>query len=128
MRPAPAFLAAVSYRDKFGPLGTIAVLQGRLEGQEIHIATWVMSCRAFARRIEYQCLAALFQQFEARAAWLDYKPTAKNGPLRGFLEQILGEAPPEGSVQMTRDAFEVRRPRLYHALEIKKAAQHSLYG
>ena len=42
----------VSYRDKFGPLGKIAVLQGVKNGDAARIETWVMSCRAFARRIE----------------------------------------------------------------------------
>src|SRR5262249_23709412 len=51
-----AFLLVAGYQDKFGPLGKIAVLQGRLEGRVLQVGTWVMSCRAFGRRIEHRCL------------------------------------------------------------------------
>jgi FkbH-like protein len=47
------FVAVVSYKYKFGPLGKIAVLLGQRTGERIRIDTWVMSCRAFSRRIEY---------------------------------------------------------------------------
>jgi HAD superfamily phosphatase (TIGR01681 family) len=117
-----AFLAAVSYTDKFGPLGKIAVLQGRVERDELHIDTWVMSCRAFSRRVEHQCLAALFEQFEAQAAVLNFIATKKNGPLREFLEQLLSEPPKDGTVRIDRAAFTNQCPRLYHALQIANPA------
>ena len=56
------FVLAVDYRDNFGPLGTIAVLAGRVQGDSLRLDTWVMSCRAFSRRVEHSCLAALFEK------------------------------------------------------------------
>src|SRR5262249_33930344 len=45
-------VAAVSYEDKFGPLGTIGVLSGRQVNGELEVTSWVLSCRAFSRKIE----------------------------------------------------------------------------
>ena len=54
-----SFLMLVSYEDRFGPLGKIAVVTGKLRGDILDIHEWVMSCRAFSRRIEYGCLLAV---------------------------------------------------------------------
>ena len=55
-----SFLLLASYKDKFGPLGKIAVIAGRQNGTKLSVDAWVMSCRAFSRRIEYACLEELF--------------------------------------------------------------------
>ncbi len=110
-----ALLAAVSYQDKFGPLGKIAVIQGIQEGERLHIETWVMSCRAFSRRIEHQCLKSLFECSGAAEIFFDFQPTARNGPLQDFLEGIA-EAKPAGPFSVTRSQFEGKCPRLYHRI------------
>ena len=43
-------LTVVSYRDKFGPLGKIAVLVGSRSDATVRVSHWVMSCRAFSKR------------------------------------------------------------------------------
>lgn len=111
-----AFLITVSYRDKFGPLGKIAVLQGRHDGDVLHIGVWVMSCRAFSRRIEHQCLKTLLECSGAREIRLGFRPTPKNGPLQEFLESITGRRP-DGPVVVARDEFEAHCPPLYHRVE-----------
>jgi FkbH-like protein len=116
LRTPGAFALAVSYRDKFGPLGKIAVLKGRAEGSRIQLETWVMSCRAFSRRIEHQCLAQLFQYFGAEEITFAYQPTPKNGPLQEFLAGLLGEAPRPGAA-LSRNSFETKCPSLYHKVE-----------
>ena len=108
-----AVLSVVSYQDKFGQLGKIAVLQGRQDGESLHIATWVMSCRAFSRRVEHQCLKNLFEQYGATKIVLEFSPTAKNGPLQDFFATILGERP-DGPFDVTRAQFEQSCPSLYH--------------
>jgi FkbH-like protein len=112
LRPG-AFLVKVGYRDKFGPLGKIAVMEGRLEDKTLFIDTWVMSCRAFSRRIEHQCLNAAFERSAAREVFLNFQPTPKNGPLRDFLASMAGRRP-EGPFALSRAEFEEKRPRLYH--------------
>lgn len=87
-----SFLMLVSYKDKFGPLGKIAVIVGR-QTRKLNVDMWVMSCRAFSRRIEYRCLEELFAKFDVDEIELDYLPTDRNGPLSQFLTEMLGVAP-----------------------------------
>ena len=110
-----AFVAGISYEDKFGMLGTIAVIQGLEREGVLHVPTWVMSCRAFARRIEHGCLAALFDRFQASRVELDYTATSKNGPVKDFLLAMLGEEP-TGPVRIMRRQFEAQCPPLYHTV------------
>ena len=98
---ANVFLLVASYEDKFGPLGKIAVVAGRSDNRRLSLDHWVMSCRAFSRRIEHACLLHLFQKFDAREAAFDFLFTARNGPLRDFLAEILGSVP-QTSFSMTR--------------------------
>jgi FkbH-like protein len=101
------FLAIASYTDKFGPLGKIAVIAGRRNENELTVDTWVMSCRAFSRRVEHTCLQELFTKFAADTIKLDFVKTDRNGPLREFLEETLGAAPEPGCV-IPRQLFEGR--------------------
>ncbi len=120
-----AVLAAVSYEDKFGPLGTIAVVAGQLEGaQTLVIEAWVMSCRAFARRIEHQTLKMLLDTAGASQIEFRFTPTAKNGPTREFFATFLGEEPPS-EFRLTRKQFEAKCPPLYHEVrEMRRAEAH----
>lgn len=109
-----AWLAAVSYADRFGPLGRIAVLQGCFLGPStLAVETWVMSCRAFSRRIEHQCLRALFDRYSAEEMVFDFRATPKNGPLRDFFHSLMGGEVAERPV-LTRARFQASCPRLYH--------------
>ncbi len=111
-----AFLATVKYEDKFGALGTIAVVQGHQTGAKLVISTWVMSCRAFSRRIEHQTLKKLFERFRVSSVTAEFAPTAKNGPLQEFFGAILGRTP-EGPFEFTQQEFERSCPALYHRVE-----------
>jgi FkbH-like protein len=111
-----AFVLPVQYEDKFGALGTIAVIRGYEQGRTIEIDTWVMSCRAFSRRIEHQCLQLLFETFSADEIRVAYAPTAKNGPAKEFLTTLAGDMS-ETPVRITRQDFEQKRPALYHKVK-----------
>jgi FkbH-like protein len=87
------FVLLASYQDKFGPLGKIAVMAGRREGKRISVDHWVMSCRAFSRRIEHACLLYVFRKLEVEEALFDFAPTARNGPLQDFFAELGGGAP-----------------------------------
>src|SRR5262249_16456160 len=91
LRRADTFLLRATYKDKFGPVGTIAVLAGRRGpgSDTLEIDVWVMSCRAFSRRIEHRCLDQLFQCFGVAQIAFDYQPTPRNGPLRDFFSSLL---------------------------------------
>jgi FkbH-like protein len=108
----------VSYEDKFGPLGKIAVFQGRTVGSTLTMDTWVMSCRSFSRRVEHQCLRVLLDRFEVNEVHFDFTPTAKNGPTREFLESLAG-APAEGPLTISREAFARTCPELPHHVMVE---------
>jgi FkbH-like protein len=76
----------VSYRDKYGPLGKIAVLTGRQQRRGFRVENWVMSCRAFSRRIEYHSLGFVFKTFGAEVVELEFRSTEKNIPMQKFLD------------------------------------------
>jgi FkbH-like protein len=119
-----AFVAAVSYEDKFGPLGTIAIVGGRQRDLAIDVEVWVMSCRAFARRIEHQTLKVLFENTGVTEMAFDFTPTAKNGPLRDLFTDMLGE-PPQSGFRLTRSRFDEKCPALYHEVrEMRRAEAH----
>jgi FkbH-like protein len=120
-RPS-AWLAVVSYRDKFGALGKIAVLQGRALQSRLYIDTWVMSCRAFSRRIELAVLAELFRRYSPAEVVLDVAVTSKNGPLRTFVKSLTG-AEQAGACAIARERFDAACPRLYHSLVLTGVAQ-----
>jgi FkbH-like protein len=86
-----------SYSDRFGPLGKISVLAVRSTADgELDLDSWVLSCRAFGRRIEYTLLGALFERHAARRIHVRFEATERNGPLQELLSGLTGEAPREG--------------------------------
>jgi len=107
-----AVTAAVAYRDKFGPLGTIAVLHGLQMGHCLKVTAWVMSCRAFSRRIEHALLRFLIEQLQIERFSFAFEKTAKNGPTQTFLAAMMGEdvARP---VELDRAVFEANCPPLF---------------
>ncbi|CAN5283791.1 hypothetical protein BH18ACI2_BH18ACI2_16730 [soil metagenome] len=116
-----SFLLTVSYKDRFGALGKIGVLAGRVMESEIHVEAWVMSCRAFARRIEHQSLRQLFEQFRVEQVTFDYAQTPRNQPLANFFSTILSR-PPEAACAIERTMFEAACPKLYHrVIEVSHA-------
>jgi FkbH-like protein len=107
------FLMTVSYEDKYGALGKIATLLGSMQGTAARINYWVMSCRAFSRRIEQQCLSWLFDNFELQEISFDYQPTDRNKPIQDFLSSITA-GPLTGDVRVSRGGFLEKCPPLFH--------------
>jgi len=120
-------LVTASYRDKYGPLGKIAVIAGDLseagkvnggssQKRELHIRTWVMSCRAFSRLIEYECLRWLFERLGVEELEFDFLPTARNTHIRNFLQQVL-KAPAAPRSRLARAQFMQNCPASGHSVE-----------
>lgn len=109
------FLLLVSYEDRYGRLGKIAVITGHTTANAVFVDNWVMSCRAFARKIEYRCLEQLFERYQANEIVFNFVATARNTPLQDFFKPFLGKAPNE-IFRLARRAFVEKCPRLRHRL------------
>jgi FkbH-like protein len=107
------FLMTVTYHDKYGALGKIAVLLGRMEGTTAAIEYWVMSCRAYSRRIEQHSLSWLFENFHLQEIALDYRQTDRNKPISDFLASITSTTLPN-DVRVSRTMFFEKCPPLFH--------------
>lgn len=86
---------AISYSDKFGPLGRIGVLVGQETGEEFVVNQWVLSCRAFGRRIEHAVLRLLLGLYSDMPLRFKYRETAKNRPISEMIGEhveLTGEA------------------------------------
>jgi FkbH-like protein len=109
------WLVTVGYRDKFGPLGTIAAVAGRAGGRVL-AESLVLSCRAFSRRIEHACLKLLFDRLGSAVIAFAFEPTPRNGPLRSFFAGFLG-GEPGGPFDLSRWGFESVCPPLHHRIK-----------
>ncbi|MBV8817764.1 MAG: HAD-IIIC family phosphatase [Acidobacteriaceae bacterium] len=108
------FVVSVAYEDKFGPLGIIGAIAGRMAGSRLEVTTWVMSCRAFSRRIEHHTLQHLFEHWDVDAIQLAFQPTARNEPLQQFVRQLDASS---GSI--ARHAFLEQTHELPHAVVVE---------
>jgi FkbH-like protein len=109
-----AMLAVVSYTDKFGPLGRVAVVLGTRNEGTISISHWVMSCRAFSRAVEHHTLAGLLQRTEAEAIEFAFEATAKNKPLQEFFRNTGIHPDSAGKYRLSRATFPVGGDALPH--------------
>jgi FkbH-like protein len=106
-----------SYEDRYGPLGKITVIAGRLDGQrELKVDVWVMSCRAFSRRIEFALLSELYQRCDIERISFQYCQTDRNGPLTEALCSVLG-SPPQTGCYLAKEQFDPRKPAWYLKVE-----------
>jgi FkbH-like protein len=106
------FVMTVSYEDKYGALGKIAVLLGSIQGTTARAHYWVMSCRAFSRRIEQQCLAWLFENFDLEEIRFDYQQTDRNKPIQDFFSSIVAE-PLAADLRISKAKFFQKCPPLF---------------
>ena len=109
-----AFLMVASYEDKYGPLGKIAVMAGRAQDGKLSIDHWVMSCRAFSRRIEHGCLHQVLAKFGASEANFDYVQTARNQPVLDFFTELTGR--PEVCT-IRKEVLQAKCPPIYLTIQ-----------
>ena len=106
-------LMIVSYEDKYGPLGKIVVLSGCRQDDCIRLNTWVMSCRAFSRRIEYQCLQLLFGRLDVDEIVFDFHATGRNTVMQRFFKD-LSVTTKKNPLRLSKKLFFDRCPKLFH--------------
>jgi FkbH-like protein len=98
-------LAVISYTDKFGPLGKVAVVLGKKTDGMLKVSHWVMSCRAFSRRLEHHALHSLFRYQGVEEIQFAFQATDKNQPLQRFFRDTGIGPDPEGTYRLSRATF-----------------------
>lgn len=77
--------------DRFGENGLVSVIFGRQDGGELHIETWLMSCRVLKRSLELAMFDVLVDAARRRGiATLvgHYEPSAKNAMVEKHYESL----------------------------------------
>jgi len=108
-----SILLGVSYTDKFSPLGKLCALLGRQQGETFVVDSWVLSCRAFSRRIEQAVVRALFEKTGCEQIEFRFKKTDRNGPLQNTLHELTGESPATGAVTLSQSVFQSNCPPIF---------------
>jgi FkbH-like protein len=98
-------VAVVGYQDKFGPLGRVAVLLGSRLGSTVRVSHWVMSCRAFSRRLEHHTLDSLFHHANAEQLEFAFEKTERNQPLQEFFKAVGVRPGEDGKYRISRSGF-----------------------
>lgn len=74
-------------KDKFGDNGIVALTAGHVDGEELHIDLWLMSCRVLKRDMEFAMMDSLVKTAllrKVKTIYGYYYPTAKNKMVRDF--------------------------------------------
>jgi FkbH-like protein len=98
-----SFVLSISYEDKFGPLGIISAVAGKQHGHRLDISAWVLSCRAFSRKIEFHTLDYLFRVSGVDSVALAFAPTDKNAPLQAFFRDLSLPTGSAGDIVVSRE-------------------------
>jgi amino acid adenylation domain-containing protein/FkbH-like protein len=88
----------VAVRDRFGDYGLVGAVIYALAGAVMTVDTLLLSCRVLGRGVEHRVLAHLGEIALAAGAArveLPFVPTARNQPLREFLEEVAAPAAAE---------------------------------
>lgn len=73
--------------DKFGDNGVVSVVIGEIDGKELNIRLWLMSCRVLKRDMEHAMLDTLVKKALSKGITRIngyYYPTAKNSMVKEF--------------------------------------------
>ncbi len=81
----------VTLADKFGDNGLISVVIAKIEGDDLLVDTWLMSCRVLKRTVEHYVrnhLASLALERKLRRIRGDYIPTPKNALVEDHYQRL----------------------------------------
>ena len=100
--------------DKFGDNGIVSVVIGRIDGNELHIDLWLMSCRVLKREMEYAMLDRLVEICRKNGISVIngyYYKTAKNAMVKDLFTDFGFEKTSENengdrTFRMNTDGYE----------------------
>lgn len=82
---------AIRFRDRLQDYGIVAVVVTVVDGDELIILNWVMSCRVFSRRLEHatlELMEAYANAHSVKTLRAHYRPSAKNAVARDALVDL----------------------------------------
>lgn len=85
---AGADVGVFSYQDAFGSQGVISVAVLVPDGGAVRIESWLMSCRVLNRTVEQGVFAWIVERAAGRDVVGEYRPTEKNGLVRGLYRSL----------------------------------------
>ena len=94
---------AVSVTDKFGDYGVVGLLAVEMERQDLVVNTFLMSCRVLGRGVEHRMISEIGRlalEYGAANIKIPVRVTARNLPVRQFLERIDGQHSTEAADQL----------------------------
>ena len=110
MADPSAFGLQLRLVDRFGDNGIIAIVIGRLQRRtDVHIDTWLMSCRVLGRQVEPTTLSLIASESKRLGATRlvgEYVPSAKNGMVKDHYSKlgfITMETDPSGGGRFSLD-------------------------
>ena len=112
------FVERVTYEDRLGQLGTVAALYGQHGHGALVVEGFVLSCRAFSRRIEHHLVASLFNRTAGDTILFRFATTSRNHLTGEFLEAI-GAIPDDSGWRLDRATF-FRGFEEFHRVELLK--------
>lgn len=115
----PGGVLAIRFKDKLQDYGITAIAVMDVEGRELIIRNWVMSCRVFSRRLEHATLELIrrrARKWGARDISLRYKTSAKNGLVKNVLAELGFE--PGGDPERYVTTVDADRRSVAHHIQI----------
>jgi len=109
----------VRLSDRFGEHGLIAVVIGKVEGVDLRIDTWLMSCRVLKRQVEEETLNQIVLRAASRSCHRivgEYFPTAKNGmvaelyPKLGF--ETIAQSDVGSTFELSLEKYEAKPTKI----------------
>jgi FkbH-like protein len=115
-----SFCYSFELSDRFGPYGTIAVCTGEVNGPDIQIHNFVVSCRALGRGVEAMILDYIVDRLKISKILCNYSQTGRNEPIRVFLEGVSTDFNSKVDRVGVHDSFtlEVEIPKLRALAEL----------
>jgi FkbH-like protein len=93
--------------DKFGDYGLCGIAGVAQVGDQLQIVDFLLSCRVMGRGVEETMLATIIAHARTsgcQRVWADYVPSAKNEPIRKWLQSVSHDW------QGSRVSFQTSRP------------------
>lgn len=111
--------------DRFGDNGLISIVLGRLDGTDLHLDLWLMSCRVLKRDMEIAMLDSLAERARQKGVKRlvgYYLPTAKNGMVADHYEKLGFSSTPHDAATGTVWVLELTtyEPRCRHIRILEK--------